>query len=84
MKFVKQMSRYFSDTKEEYIADECDTYKILGEPSISIMEYAQEIRDEKSLRIFSNVKYKNIGHEKKEIYRICICSYYYEYKFEQL
>jgi hypothetical protein len=48
MKFVKQMSRYFSDTKEEYIADECDTYKILGEPSIIIMEYAQEIRDEKA------------------------------------
>ncbi len=42
------MSRYFSDTKEEYIADECDTYKILGKPSIIIMEYAQEIKDEKA------------------------------------
>jgi hypothetical protein len=48
MKFVKQMSRYFSDTKEEYITDECDTYKIFGEPSISKMEYAQKIRDEKA------------------------------------
>lgn len=46
MKFVKQMSTYFSKSKEEFLADDCETYKILGEPAISIFEYAEKIKKE--------------------------------------
>jgi hypothetical protein len=48
LKFVKHMSDYTYATKEEFIAEDCETYKILGEPTLSILEYAKKIKNEKT------------------------------------
>lgn len=47
MKFVKHMSDYAFASKEEFLAEDCDTYKILGEPELSLTEYAQKVKHEK-------------------------------------
>ena len=47
-KLLKHMSDYFLKSTETFIAEEYGTYKILGEPSMSIMEYAKMIKKEKS------------------------------------
>lgn len=44
MKFVKHMNDYFSLSKEAFLAEDCETYKVLGEPQISITEYAEIIK----------------------------------------
>jgi hypothetical protein len=46
MKFVKHMSDYFSSSTEVFIAEEFDTYKILGEPGYSLSDYAQLLKNE--------------------------------------
>jgi uncharacterized protein YbjT (DUF2867 family) len=46
MKFVKHMNDYFSNSKEEFIAKEYNTYKVLGEPEYSITDYAQLLKNE--------------------------------------
>ncbi|MDF1548358.1 MAG: SDR family oxidoreductase [Bacteroidales bacterium] len=46
MKFVKHMNDYFSASTEEFIAEEYNTYKILGEPKLSITDYAQLLKEE--------------------------------------
>jgi uncharacterized protein YbjT (DUF2867 family) len=40
MKFVKHMADYFSHKPEEFIAEDHETFDILGEPSMSIDSYA--------------------------------------------
>jgi hypothetical protein len=47
MKFVKHMSDYSFASKEEFLAEECGTFKILGEPTLSITQYALKVKDEK-------------------------------------
>lgn len=47
MKFLKHMSDYFSTSKEEFLAEECETYKILGEPVLNLDTYARKISEEK-------------------------------------
>lgn len=47
LKFVKHMSDYTYATKEEFIAEDCETYKILGEPTLSLFEYAKKVKNEK-------------------------------------
>lgn len=44
MKFLKHMSDYSHHCKETFLADECDTYKVLGSPEMSILEYANMIK----------------------------------------
>lgn len=46
MKFVKHMHDYFSSSTEEFIAEEFNTYKILGEPGFRISDYAQMLKKE--------------------------------------
>jgi len=46
MKLVKHMSDYFRKSKEEFLAEECDTYKVLGKPKFSIAEYAKKMKNE--------------------------------------
>jgi hypothetical protein len=46
MKFVKHMSDYFSSSTEEFIAEEYNTYDILGEPRYSISDYARLLKTE--------------------------------------
>lgn len=48
MIFVKHMSDYSFASKEEFLAEECDTFKILGEPKVSLSEYAKMIKDKKT------------------------------------
>ena len=43
MRFLKHMSKYFSKAEETYIADICDTFRVLGTPRITIEEYAQKL-----------------------------------------
>ena len=46
MKFVKHMNDYFSSSTEEFIAEEFNTYKFLGEPKFSITDYARLLKKE--------------------------------------
>ncbi len=46
MKFVKHMNDYFSKSTEAFIAEEFNTYKILGEPKFSITDYANLLLNE--------------------------------------
>ncbi|MBN1143642.1 MAG: SDR family oxidoreductase [Bacteroidales bacterium] len=46
MKFVKHMNDYFSSSVEEFIAEEFNTYKILGEPKLSVSDYARLLKSE--------------------------------------
>ena len=48
MKFVKHMSDYSFASKEEFVAEDCNTFKVLGEPSFDILEYARKIKNEKT------------------------------------
>lgn len=50
MKYVKLMSRYFSNYKEELLAEECGTYNILGFPTSDILDYAQKIKIENTYK----------------------------------
>jgi putative NADH-flavin reductase len=47
MKFVRHMSEYFSKSTEAFLAEEYGTYKILGEPKLSLAEYAIKLKTEK-------------------------------------
>ena len=46
MKFVKHMSDYFHASREEFLADEYDTYKVLGVPELSLEEFAEKTKKE--------------------------------------
>ena len=46
MKYVKHMSDYFSKSKEEFLAEECGTYDILGKPEFGIARYAKKLKNE--------------------------------------
>lgn len=46
LKFVKHMNDYFSTSAEEFIAEEYNTYKILGEPKFNIATYAHLLKKE--------------------------------------
>ncbi len=46
MKFVKHMADYFHNSKEEFLAIDCGTYKILGKPELGISGYAKKIKAE--------------------------------------
>jgi uncharacterized protein YbjT (DUF2867 family) len=56
MKFVKHMSDYFSASTEEFIAEEYNTYKILGEPKFNLTSYAQLLKSE---QLYLNVEKTN-------------------------
>ncbi len=44
MKFLKHMSDYFSKSKETFIAEECETYKVLGNPTLKLLDYAKKLK----------------------------------------
>jgi len=44
MKFLKHMSDYFHNSIETYLAEECDTYKVLGSPKFSLLDYASKLK----------------------------------------
>lgn len=46
MKFVKHMSDYSFASKEEFLAEECETFKILGQPTLDLTRYAQKVKQE--------------------------------------
>lgn len=46
MKFVKHMSQYFKESTEEFLANDYQTYKVLGEPKLSLTEYACKLKNE--------------------------------------
>ncbi|MBN2350697.1 MAG: SDR family oxidoreductase [Bacteroidales bacterium] len=47
MKYVKHMSDYFFDSSETFLAEEFNTYKILGSPFLSLTQYAEKLKEEK-------------------------------------
>ena len=47
MKYVKHMSDYFFVSSETFLAEEFNTYKILGTPSLSLTQYAEKLKEEK-------------------------------------
>lgn len=49
LKVVKAMDRYFKRYKEEFLAEEYDTYKDLGEPQLTLQEYAEQLKAESTL-----------------------------------
>ncbi len=46
MKFLKQMSDYFHNSIETFLAEDCDTYKVLGAPKLSLSAYASKLKTE--------------------------------------
>ena len=48
MKFLKHMSDYFHYSIESFLAEDCDTYKVLGSPKYSVSSYAARVKDEGS------------------------------------
>ncbi len=46
MKFVKHMSNYSFASSEEFLAEEFDTYNILGKPLLRLTEYAEKLKHE--------------------------------------
>ena len=49
LKVVKAMDRYFRRYKEEFLAEEYGTYKDLGEPQLTLQEYAEQLKAESTL-----------------------------------
>ena len=49
MKVLVAMDRYFKAYKEEFLAEKHDTFKDLGEPRLSLEEYAEELKKENRL-----------------------------------
>jgi len=47
MKYVKHMSDYFIVSSENFLAKEYNTYEILGSPSLSLIQYAEKLKEEK-------------------------------------
>jgi hypothetical protein len=47
MKYVKHMSKYFRESKEDFVAESFGTYETLGKLSMSITEYAHKLKTEK-------------------------------------
>ena len=47
MKFLKHMSQYFKESSEEFLANEYQTYKVFGEPKLSLTEYAHKLKEER-------------------------------------
>ena len=50
MKVVKAMAKYFKHSKELFQAEEYGTYKDLGEPKLSLKEYAEKLKMENVCR----------------------------------
>lgn len=46
LKFVHQLSEYSFQFPETFLAKDYGTYKVLGRPSMSIMDYAEKLRNE--------------------------------------
>ena len=46
MKVVKAMERYFRHYKEEFFAETSGTYVDLGEPQLTLREYAEYLKAE--------------------------------------
>lgn len=46
MKFLKHMAEYFTYSTEEFIAEDCNTYKVLGYPKLSLEDYATKLKNE--------------------------------------
>ena len=46
MKFLKHMAKYFTYSTEEFIAEDCSTYKVLGYPKLSLDDYATKLKNE--------------------------------------
>lgn len=46
MKFVKHMCDYSYASKEEFLAEEFGTYKVLGSPKLNLTEYANKVLSE--------------------------------------
>ena len=46
MKLVKVMCEYSYASKEEFLAEECGTYNVLGKPDLSLNEYATKVKQE--------------------------------------
>ncbi len=45
-KMLKHMSDYFNQFKETFLADDCETFKVLGNPKFSLSEYADKLKKE--------------------------------------
>lgn len=48
MKVLVAMDRYFKRYKEEFLAEKHGTFKDLGEPRLTLQEYAEELKKERS------------------------------------
>ena len=46
MKFVKHMAKYFGSSRERFLAEQFHTYQDLGEPELSLKDYAQKVKYE--------------------------------------
>jgi len=46
MKFLKHMSDYFNKSRETFLAEEYETYKVLGNPTLSLTDYAEKLKSE--------------------------------------
>lgn len=47
MKYVKHMNDYFTVSSESFLAKDYGTYHILGNPSLSITQYAEKLKKER-------------------------------------
>jgi len=56
MKFVKHMSDYFHSTIETHIAEDFDTYSLLGEPVFDLKDYAKWLKSKNFYNYLSNIK----------------------------
>lgn len=54
MKFLKHMADYFDDFKETPLAELCGTYDVLGQPTLSLTEYAKKLKTEASYAYLAN------------------------------
>ena len=46
MKFLKHMSDYFQRSIETFLAEDCNTYNVLGIPQLSLEQYAIKLKSE--------------------------------------
>ncbi len=47
LKYIKHMHRYFKASQEEFLAEDFDTYKTLGKPSLSLKDYAHKVKKDR-------------------------------------
>lgn len=45
-KMLKHMSDYFNQFTETFLAEDCETYKVLGNPKLTLSEYAYKLKEE--------------------------------------